>query len=136
MFPVPPLTVNSRIFVAGHRGMVGSAIVRFLTASGHKCLITRTHRELDLMDQQAVRHFFRSEPIDYVVLAAAKVGGILANNTYRADFIYQNLMIECNVIHEAFQRRSPAPAVSGKLLHLPKRCASAHERGISSFRSS
>jgi GDP-L-fucose synthase len=102
MLSVPPLTINSRIFVAGHRGMVGSAIVRFLTASGHKRLITRTHRELDLMDQQAVRHFFRSESIDYVVLAAAKVGGILANNTYRADFIYQNLMIECNVIHEAF----------------------------------
>jgi GDP-L-fucose synthase len=82
--------------------MVGSAIVRVLKAGGYQRLITRTHRELDLMDQQAVRHFFRSEPIDYVVLAAAKVGGILANNTYRADFIYQNLMIECNVIHEAF----------------------------------
>jgi GDP-L-fucose synthase len=102
MLPVPPLTLDSRIFVAGHRGMVGSAIVRFLKAGGYKRLITRTHRELDLMDQQAVRHFFLSEPIDYVVLAAAKVGGILANNTYRADFIYQNLMIECNVIHEAF----------------------------------
>ncbi len=82
--------------------MVGSAIVRLLKAGGYQHLITRTRRELDLMDQQAVRRFFRSEPIDYVVLAAAKVGGILANNTYRADFIYQNLMIECNVIHEAF----------------------------------
>jgi GDP-L-fucose synthase len=102
MLAVPPLTLDSRIFVAGHRGMVGSAIVRFLKTGGYQRLITRTHRELDLMDQQAVRHFFRSEPIDYVVLAAAKVGGILANNTYRADFIYQNLMIECNVIHEAF----------------------------------
>ncbi|MDO9111332.1 MAG: GDP-L-fucose synthase [Desulfatirhabdiaceae bacterium] len=102
MLTVPPLTLDSRIFVAGHRGMVGSAIVRFLKAGGHQRLIVRTHRELDLMDQQAVRHFFRSEPIDYVVLAAAKVGGIFANNTYRADFIYQNLMIECNVIHEAF----------------------------------
>ena len=102
MLPVPPLKLDSRIFVAGHRGMVGSAIVRFLKAGGYKRLITRTHRELDLMDQQAVRNFFRTEPIDYVVLAAAKVGGILANNTYRADFIYQNLMIECNVIHEAF----------------------------------
>jgi GDP-L-fucose synthase len=102
MLPVPPLTQDSRIFVAGHRGMVGSAIVRFLKAEGYKRLITRTHRELDLMDQQAVRRFFRTEPIDYVVLAAAKVGGIQANNTYRADFIYQNLMIECNVIHQAF----------------------------------
>jgi GDP-L-fucose synthase len=82
--------------------MVGSAIVRFLNAAGYRRLITRTHRELDLLDQQSVRRFFQTEPIDYVVLAAAKVGGILANNTYRADFIYQNLMIECNVIHEAF----------------------------------
>ncbi len=102
MLPLPTLTLDSRIFVAGHRGMVGSAIVRLLNAGGYQHLITRTRRELDLMDQQAVRRFFRSEPIDYVVLAAAKVGGILANNTYRADFIYQNLMIECNVIHEAF----------------------------------
>jgi GDP-L-fucose synthase len=102
MLPVPPLTPDSRIFVAGHRGMVGSAIVRFLKAGGYNRLITRTHSDLDLMDQQAVHRFFRSEPIDYVVLAAAKVGGIQANNTYRADFIYQNLMIECNVIHEAF----------------------------------
>jgi GDP-L-fucose synthase len=96
------LTLDSRIFVAGHRGMVGSAIVRFLKAGGYNRLITRTRLELDLLDQLAVRHFFRTESIDYVVLAAAKVGGILANNTYRADFIYQNLMIECNVIHEAF----------------------------------
>lgn len=102
MFSLPPLTQDSRIFVAGHRGMVGSAIMRFLKAGGYNRLITRTHPELDLMDQLAVRRFFQTEPIDYVVLAAAKVGGILANNTYRADFIYQNLMIECNVIHEAF----------------------------------
>jgi GDP-L-fucose synthase len=102
MLSVPCLTLDSRIFVAGHRGMVGSAIVRVLKAAGYQRLITRTHRDLDLMDQQAVRRFFRSEPIDYVILAAAKVGGIFANNTYRADFIYQNLMIECNVIHEAF----------------------------------
>ncbi len=99
---VPPLTPDSRIFVAGHRGMVGSAIVRFLTAAGYRHIVTRTHAELDLLDQQAVRRFFRSEPIDHVVLAAAKVGGIHANNTYRAEFIYQNLMIECNMIHEAF----------------------------------
>ncbi len=102
MLSIPPLTRDSRIFVAGHRGMVGSAIMRFLNDAGYQRLITRTHRELDLLDQQAVRRFFQTEPIDYVVLAAAKVGGILANNTYRADFIYQNLMIECNVIHEAF----------------------------------
>lgn len=98
-----PLTRDSRIFVAGHRGMVGSAIVRFLRAGGYQNLILRTRQELDLTDQPSVRRFFASESIDHVVLAAAKVGGIRANNTYRADFIYQNLMIECNVIHEAYR---------------------------------
>ncbi len=95
-------TKDSRIFIAGHRGMVGSAILRLLISRGYNNIITRSHKELDLLDQLSVRRFFNSEPIDYVVLAAAKVGGIMANNTYRADFIYQNLMIECNVIHEAF----------------------------------
>ncbi len=99
---IAPLTQTSRIFVAGHRGMAGSAIVRALESDGYCHIITRTHAELDLLDQQAVRHFFKTEPIDQIVLAAAKVGGIWANNTYRADFIYQNLMMECNVIHEAF----------------------------------
>ena len=103
MTPHPsPLTPQSCIYVAGHKGMVGSAIVRKLQAEGHRNIITRTHAELDLTDQQAVRDFFRSERIDYVVLAAAKVGGIYANNTYPADFIYQNLMIQANVIHEAY----------------------------------
>ena len=97
-------TINpqSSIFVAGHRGMVGSAIIRRLRMLGYGNLITRTHAELDLMDQQAVKAFFRNTEIEYVVLAAAKVGGIHANNTYPADFIYQNLMIQTNVIHEAF----------------------------------
>jgi len=98
-----PLTPDSPIFVAGHCGMAGSAIYRRLSSRGYRHLITRSHQELDLLDQQAVRSFFRTEPIDQVVLAAAKVGGIWANDTYRADFIYQNLMIECNVIHEAFK---------------------------------
>ncbi|MFW6374082.1 MAG: GDP-L-fucose synthase family protein [Thermodesulfobacteriota bacterium] len=97
------MTPDERIYVAGHRGMVGSAIRRRLAAEGYTRIITRTHAELDLTDQGAVRDFFRSEPIDRVVLAAAKVGGIHANNTYPADFIYRNLMIEANVIHQAFQ---------------------------------
>ncbi len=96
---------NKRIFVAGHRGMVGSAIVRQLLASGVRqdALILRTHAELDLMEQSAVRRFFETENPDQVYLAAAKVGGIHANNTYPADFIYQNLMIEANVIDAAFR---------------------------------
>lgn len=91
-----------RVFVAGHRGMVGSAIVRQLEASGATPLV-RTRDELDLQDQSAVRAFMRSESPDAVILAAAKVGGIHANNTYPAEFIYENLQIECAVIHEAFQ---------------------------------
>ncbi|MEG3092908.1 GDP-L-fucose synthase [Sphingomonas sp. PB1R3] len=90
-----------RIFVAGHRGMVGGAIARKLTVRG-VTVVTRTRTELDLTDQHAVREFFAAEPLDGVILAAAKVGGIYANNTYPADFIYENLMIECNVIHQAF----------------------------------
>ena len=92
---------NTRIFVAGHRGMVGSAIVRQLQSAGYKNVITRNRDELDLTNQQAVKKFFEAEKIQQVYLAAAKVGGIIANNTYPADFIYQNLMIQCNIIHSA-----------------------------------
>jgi GDP-L-fucose synthase len=93
-----------KIFVAGHRGMVGSAIVRQLNSQPEAVeIITRTHAELDLGNQQAVHEFFASNKIDEVYLAAAKVGGIHANNTYPADFIYENLMIECNIIHSAFK---------------------------------
>lgn len=92
---------NTRIFVAGHRGMVGSAIVRQLQSAGYKNIITRNRDELDLTNQQAVSDFFKTEEIEQVYLAAAKVGGIVANNTYPADFIYQNLMIQCNIIHSA-----------------------------------
>ena len=95
-----------KIYIAGHRGMVGGAILRQLQArkdAGEALeLVTRTHGELDLSDQAAVRDFMRSEAPDVVILAAAKVGGIMANNTYPAEFIYENLMIECNVIHQAF----------------------------------
>ncbi len=93
---------DAKIYVAGHRGMVGSAIVRRLQADGHPHLILRTSHELDLTNQAAVEEFFGTEKPDYVFLAAAKVGGIQANNTYRADFIYRNLMIEANVIHQAY----------------------------------
>lgn len=99
------MTQAPKIYVAGHRGMVGSAIVRRLVADGHERsrLVTRTHAELDLTDQGAVRAFFAEERPDQVYLAAAKVGGIHANNTYPADFIYVNLMIQANVIHAAFE---------------------------------
>lgn len=92
-----------RIFVAGHRGMVGSAILRALESAGYINLITRSHRELDLTNQAATMAFFEAEKPDQVYLAAAKVGGIHANNTYPAEFIYRNLMIEANVIHAAFR---------------------------------
>lgn len=92
---------NAKIYIAGHRGMVGSAIHRALTARGFENIITRTSSALDLRNQQAVADFFAEEQPEYVFLAAAKVGGIVANNTYRADFIYENLMIEANIIHQA-----------------------------------
>jgi GDP-L-fucose synthase len=100
---VPEIDLRARIYVAGHRGMVGAAIVRALQAQGYTNLVTRTHAELDLTNQAAVRAFFQSERIDQVYLAAAKVGGIHANNTYPAEFIHQNLMIQSNVLHEAWQ---------------------------------
>jgi len=96
------MELNSKIFVAGHRGMVGSAIYRNLVGKGFTKVITRTRAELDLENCDAVKAFFESEKPDYVFLAAAKVGGIIANNTYRADFLYQNLQIQNNVIHSAY----------------------------------
>ncbi|MGK6351555.1 GDP-L-fucose synthase [Parapedobacter sp. DT-150] len=92
---------NSKIYIAGHRGMVGGAITRYLKDEGYTNLILRTSAELDLRSQQAVDDFFATERPDYVFLAAAKVGGIMANNTYRADFIYDNLIMEANIIHAA-----------------------------------
>jgi GDP-L-fucose synthase len=94
--------LNQKIYVAGHRGMVGSAIVRNLQAKGFNNIVTRTHAELDLTNQAAVQAFFETEKPDQVYLAAAKVGGIYANNTFPAEFIYQNLMMQNNVIHQAF----------------------------------
>ena len=108
--------LNQKIYVAGHRGMVGSAIVRNLQAKGYTNILTRTHAQMDLTDQAAVKAFFESEKPDQVYLAAAKVGGIYANNTFPAEFIYDNLMVQNNVIHQAF--------VSGvkKLLFLGSSC--------------
>ncbi|WP_198262776.1 GDP-L-fucose synthase [sulfur-oxidizing endosymbiont of Gigantopelta aegis] len=99
------LNKDSNIYIAGHRGMVGSAIIRQLHALGIENIVGRTHAELDLCNQQAVRDFMQTEKPDYIVLAAAKVGGIHANNTYPAEFIYDNLMVEANVIHEAYSAR-------------------------------
>jgi GDP-L-fucose synthase len=96
---------DEKIYVAGHRGLVGSAIVRCLKDQGYDNLLLRTHDELELTDQKAVKEFFEIEKPDYVILAAAKVGGIHANNTYPADFIYQNMMIESNVIHFSYKSR-------------------------------
>jgi GDP-L-fucose synthase len=93
---------KSKIFVAGHRGMVGSAIVKDLENQGYTNIIYKTSTELNLIDQQALRSFFESEKPEYVFLAAAKVGGIIANNTYRADFIYENILIQSNVIHQSY----------------------------------
>jgi len=90
---------NSKIFIAGHRGLVGSAIVRELEAAGYRNLLLRSRQELDLLDQKAVEQFFETEKPDYVFLAAARVGGILANDTFRAEFIYQNTQIQNNIIH-------------------------------------
>jgi GDP-L-fucose synthase len=94
--------LHQKIYVAGHRGMVGSAILRELKRRGYSNLVYRTHQELDLTDQAAVRHFFETEKPDQVYLAAAKVGGIHANNTFPAEFIYDNLMVQNNVIHQGF----------------------------------
>lgn len=110
------MSKDNRIFVAGHRGMVGSAIVRKLRERGYTNIVVRTHAEVDLVQQAAVKEFFLKERIDQVYMAAAKVGGILANNTYPAEFIYQNLMLEANVIHEAWQ------AGVKKLLFLGSSC--------------
>lgn len=113
---------NSKIFIAGHRGMVGSAIVRKLEAEGYTNLITKTSKELDLRNQQAVQSFFTSEKPEYVFLAAAKVGGIVANNTYRADFLYENLMIQSNVIRQSYENNVKKLLFLGSSCIYPKMC--------------
>ncbi len=110
------MELNSKIYIAGHRGMAGSAIVRKLKNEGFKNIITKTSLELDLRNQQAVNDFFAIEKPEYVFFAAAKVGGIHANNTFRADFIYENLMMEANVIHTSYLHKIK------KLLFLGSSC--------------
>ena len=114
---------SSRIYVAGHRGMVGSAIERKLRQEGYEHILTRKSTELDLRDQQAVHLFFKEQQPEYVFLAAAKVGGIVANNTYRADFIYENLMMECNIIHAAYMTKVTKLMFLGSSCIYPKMAA-------------
>jgi GDP-L-fucose synthase len=116
------LNKNSKIYIAGHRGLVGSAIVKNLTSKGYTNLIHRTHKELDLLDSVSVANFFKSEKPEYVILAAAKVGGIVANNTYRADFIYENLQIQNNVIHQSYLNNVTKLLFLGSTCIYPKNC--------------
>ncbi|MBQ3923396.1 MAG: GDP-L-fucose synthase [Spirochaetales bacterium] len=113
---------NAKIYVAGHRGLVGSAIVRALKAQGYENIITRTHKELDLIDQKAVAEFFQKEKPDYVFQAAAKVGGILANSRYKAEFIYQNLQIQNNIIHNSYLNGVKKLLFLGSSCIYPKLC--------------
>ncbi len=113
---------SSKIFVAGHRGMVGSAIVRSLQAKGYANVLTASREQLDLLSQSAVRTFLQAEKPDYIFIAAAKVGGIHANNTYRADFIYQNLMIEANLIHAAHEAGVQSLMFLGSSCIYPRDC--------------
>jgi len=113
---------DAKIYVAGHRGLVGSAIIRKLRAQGYHNIVVRTHKELDLRDQSSVNNFFMEEKPAYVFLAAAKVGGILANNTYRAEFIYDNLMIELNIIHAAYKSEVEKLLFLGSSCIYPRDC--------------
>ncbi|QLQ04218.1 MAG: GDP-L-fucose synthase [Thiobacillus sp.] len=114
---------NAKIYVAGHRGLVGSAIKRRLEKGGYTNVIGRTHKELDLLNQQATNKFFDQERPEYIFLAAAKVGGINANNTYPADFIYQNLQVQNNVIHAAYQCGAKWMCFLGSSCIYPRECA-------------
>ena len=122
---------NAKIYVAGHRGMVGSAIVRELKRQGYENIITRTHKELDLCRQDAVEAFFAEEKPEYVFLAAAKVGGIVANQEALADFMYDNMTLEMNVIHSAWKNGCKKTGISWILLHLPAYGTAANEGKLS-----
>lgn len=116
------MKLDDKIYVAGHRGLVGGAIVRKLAADGFTNIVTRTHAELDLLRQADVEQFFADEKPDYVFMAAAKVGGIQANNTYRADFIYDNIQIQNNVIHSAYEQQVRKLLFLGSSCIYPKLC--------------
>lgn len=117
------MELNDKIYIAGHRGLVGSALIRQLEVRGHTHLITRTHKELDLTNQAEVQNFFNDQKPDYVILAAAKVGGIYANNTYPAEFIYDNMMIEANVIDAAYRNNVKRLLFLGSTCIYPKAVA-------------
>jgi GDP-L-fucose synthase len=116
------MNTDAKIFVAGHRGMVGSAIVRNLQSKGYEQILTRTHEELDLLDQRSVYAFLEEHKPDYVFIAAAKVGGIYANNLYRAQFIHENLMIEANLIHGAYRAGVKKLTFLGSSCIYPRDC--------------
>ena len=116
------MDVNSKIYVAGHRGLVGSAIIKNLNSKGYLNIVTKTHSELDLTDQRAVQDFFENHQPEYVFLAAAKVGGIEANNTYRGAFIYENMMIQNNVIHQSYVHGAKKLMFLGSTCIYPKDC--------------
>ena len=114
------MNLSDKIYIAGHSGLVGSAIERLLKKRGFKNLLIRSHKELDLTNQRQVNDFFKKEKPNYVILAAAKVGGIHANNTYPADFIYENIMIEANVINSAYQNNVERLLFLGSTCIYPK----------------
>ena len=116
------ISKTSKIFIAGHRGMVGSAIVRRLQSAGYSNLITRTRKDLDLLDQRATFDFLQAEKPDYIFIAAARVGGINANNTYRADFIYENLTVQNNIIHGALKAGVKDLCFLGSSCIYPREC--------------
>ncbi len=126
---------TARIFVAGHRGLVGSAIVRELGRLGHGNLILRSSADLDLRNQAAVDAFFGDQRPEYVFLAAAKVGGIHANDTYPADFLRDNLQIQTNVIDSAWRKRRYEAVLPRVELHLPETCAAADTGGCTANRA-
>tara|TARA_B110000503_G_C7172153_1_gene424856 strand:+ start:295 stop:1341 length:1047 start_codon:yes stop_codon:yes gene_type:complete len=116
------MDINAKIYVAGHRGLVGSAIIKNLNSKGYFNIVTKTHKELDLTDQLAVQEFFKNQRPEYVFLAAAKVGGIEANNTYRGAFIYENMMIQNNVIHQSYVHEVKKLMFLGSTCIYPKEC--------------
>ena len=116
------MDIKAKIYVAGHRGLVGSAIIKNLNSKGYFNIVTKTHSELDLTDQLAVQEFFKNQRPEYVFLAAAKVGGIEANNTYRGAFIYENMMIQNNVIHQSYVHGAKKLMFLGSTCIYPKEC--------------
>lgn len=120
---ISTISKDSKIFVAGHNGMVGSAIVRNLQANGYRNILTQSRQELDLLDQMAVQAYLKREQPEYIFIAAAKVGGIQANNVYRADFLYQNLIIEANLIHGAHEANIQRLSFLGSSCIYPRDCA-------------